>query len=321
MLPHVNETPRLAHETLEAINTLLEADQGARFRELQRFTFPLVEDAYDSNQDPFRSHLGASILGRRCSRSVWYSFRWTKVQQHEGRILRLFNRGHLEEARFHALLLLIGCKVYTHKEDGQQYRASPEENPHQGGSIDMVAVGIPEMPTTPVLAEAKTHGEKSFIKLKSEGLYYSKFEHYVQMQLYMGELALDYGLYMAVSKNTDELYMEIVEFDLECFHRFNERGLELTYADEAPPRISSNPGWFECKFCDFHSVCHLGKEPNKSCRTCRWSTPTKDGKWICENEASPFHFVAVGNRRTLGKQRQRYGCDYYDENPTIRGIV
>jgi len=52
-----------------------------------------------------RHHLGISIIGDDCSRKLWYSFRWVKLIQHEGRMRRLFNRGHHEEPLFEKFLL------------------------------------------------------------------------------------------------------------------------------------------------------------------------------------------------------------------------
>jgi len=47
-----------------------------------------------------RGHLGASQIGGKCVRQAWYAFRWAYQEQHQGRLLRLFNRGHEEEHRF-----------------------------------------------------------------------------------------------------------------------------------------------------------------------------------------------------------------------------
>lgn len=58
-----------------------------------------------------RHHLGASIIGRECWREIWYSWRWASPVQFEGRMLRLFDRGHEEEHRFADWLRLIGCEV------------------------------------------------------------------------------------------------------------------------------------------------------------------------------------------------------------------
>lgn len=62
-------------------------------------------------QDGHRSHLGASLIGHSCSRYLWYVFRWVYDHRFDGRMLRLFNRGHREEDRFIEWLRGIGCQV------------------------------------------------------------------------------------------------------------------------------------------------------------------------------------------------------------------
>src|SRR6266540_1462894 len=117
-----------AVKTLEAINAALEKDQGARFRgllhEAMREAVDLKSDAFRDEEDAFRSHLGASMIGRECARELWYAFRWATARREGGRMVRLFNRGHLEEPRFVALLRMIGCAVWQYDENKKQFRVA-----------------------------------------------------------------------------------------------------------------------------------------------------------------------------------------------------
>lgn len=58
-----------------------------------------------------RRHLGASVIGRDCMRELWYSHRWAVRARHDGRVLRLFDRGHEEEPRFADWLEIVGAEV------------------------------------------------------------------------------------------------------------------------------------------------------------------------------------------------------------------
>lgn len=58
-----------------------------------------------------RSHLGASQIGKECARELWYNFRWVKTIKFDGRMHRLFNRGHKEEDRFCEWLRGAGITV------------------------------------------------------------------------------------------------------------------------------------------------------------------------------------------------------------------
>lgn len=311
--------PRIASQTLATISAMLERDQGAAFRQHLRRLMPLAEDAYRDEEGAFRSHLGASLIGRECARELWYSFRWVTKPRFDGRLIRLFNRGHLEEPRMVALLLMIGCTVWQFDENGQQFRIKGHKG-HFGGGMDGVVLGIPEIPDEPVVAEFKTHNDKSFQKLKGEGVREAKFEHYVQMQTYMGKNDLRWALYLATNKNDDELYAELVAFDQGTYNKFQERAAAIIDAVEPPPRINNSPGWYKCKFCTHAPVCHGAAMPERNCRTCRWSTPIEDGKWICENPTvvAAAEAQCWENPIELDKEAQLHGCANYELHSLIK---
>ena len=288
----------IATKTLAAIDAALEKDQGATYRGYLRAAMASIEDAYSTKEDDVRTHLGASLIGRECARELWYTFRWVKPSRFGGRMLRLFNRGHLEEGRFVALLQMIGCTVYQLDANGKQYRISAAGG-HFGGSLDAVVVGCPDYPQA-LLSEFKTHGEKSFEKLRTEGVQRSKYEHFVQMQVYMGENNLPAALYLAVNKNTDELHAEIVQYDPAIHRRYVDRGVGIVHTYDPPPRVSESPGSFKCKFCDYKRVCHLSDPVEKTCRTCVSADVKADGEWYCTRYSI-----------TLTKEQQRKGCDAY----------
>lgn len=292
----------IATKTLKAIEVGLQLDQGALFRTYLGKVLPNSKDAYRGVDSPFRSHLGASVIGSECARQVWYGFRWSTKPNFKGRILRLFNRGHLEEARFISLLLMIGCVVYSQDDQGNQFRIS-DCGGHFGGSGDGVANGIPDVPEGHyTLLEFKTHNDKSFKKLKVEGVRASKFEHFVQMQTYMRKMGIAYALYMAVNKNDDELHAEIITIQTEIGDRFIDRARQIIFMRDPPKKINESPGWFACSWCDHKPVCHLRNNPDRNCRTCDYSIPGQDGLWYCGN-SSPM--------KALSEQDQLEGCVRY----------
>src|SRR5690606_58877 len=67
-------------------------------------------------ESEFRGHLGGSLIGRKCSRQLWYTFRWAGKEQFKGRMLRLFERGHKEEFRFVKYLMDVGINVRPYSE-------------------------------------------------------------------------------------------------------------------------------------------------------------------------------------------------------------
>lgn len=291
-----------AVKTMQAIESAIAADQGASYRTHLATVLPHIGDAYRGEDEGFRSHLGASVIGGECARAIWYGWRWFTKPKFSGRILRLFNRGHLEEGRFIAALLTIGVQIYQQDENGKQFRISAI-NGHFGGSGDGVAVNIPDLPAgMPALLEFKTHNDKSFKKLVQEGVRSAKFEHYVQMNIYMRKMGLTAAMYGAVNKNDDDLYFEIVHLDTATADQFLDRGQQIVFLPAAPKRISESPGWFGCMYCDHRPVCHLKKAPEANCRTCMYSAALEDGSWRCTHPTEA---------KTLSKLDQLKGCDKY----------
>jgi hypothetical protein len=292
-----------ATKTLEAINAALEKDSGYTFRlllakELRKFQLP------EPNSGP-RTYLGASIIGEDCDRKLWYGFRWAKEDKFDGRMIRLFQRGELEEPRFYALLKMIGCQVWATTANGKQYRFK-EIGGHFGGGCDGIALGIPDNPDEPVLLEFKTYNEKQFTKLVKEGVRSFNFKHWVQMQVYMGGLwngksQIKQALYLAVNKNDDTLYGELIEYDVRVYEANLRKASNIIFAEKPPAKINESPGWWQCKFCNFHDICHLGKPILKTCRSCVNVLIKDDGTWHCKL-----------NEIKLSRTDQLKGCEQYE---------
>lgn len=263
-------------------------------------TVAAIYDAYEAQQsDGFRVHLGASIIGKTCDRAVWFDFRWVTRAHHSGRILRLFETGQREEARFVRNLRSIGVTVLeVDPETGRQFRVSAHHG-HFGGSLDGIALGLPDAPKTWHVLEFKTHSAKSFAQLTAKGVAASKPQHVAQMQVYMRLMELTRALYLAVCKDTDALHAERIEADPEAGERLIARAGRIIDAARPPSRVSEDPAWFECRLCPHHGVCHGEAAPVKTCRSCLHATPGKDG-WHCARHDQP-----------LGAAQQRTGCRYH----------
>lgn len=265
-------------------------------------------DAWHEDQsDPPRPHMGASLLGHVCDRWLWLSFRWAVRERFPGCIRRLFRRGRNEEATIIADLKAIGC-VLREPPPGEQHRVSL--GGHVSGSIDaIIESGVPEAPNKPHIAEFKTHSKKSFDELEKDGVEASKWQHYVQMQLYMHGTGIDRALYVAVCKDDDRLYTERVRYDEKVAKKYIERGKRLAIIDEQPPPLTSDPTWYECRYCAAHSYCHERKgAPSKNCRTCRYSTATEQGTWRCEKHES----------EPIPVEFQREGCASWELHDDMR---
>lgn len=300
-------TVYLASKTMKAINDAIEADQGSQYRKWLGIVLPTISDAYDPRNGR-RSHLGVSGIGHPCVRKLFLDYRWATKVSNGGRLIRLFNRGHLEEGRFIAALLTAGLQVYQQDAEGKQFRIS-ELGGHFGSAIDGIVIGCPDMPNPnePILCEMKTHGEKSFKKLVAEGVKESKPIHYVQIQVYMSKMGLGACLYVAVNKNTDDLYCELVPYDPVTADQFIDRGHRVVLADDLPVGLSTKGvSWFECKHCNKAGICYRGEMPEKNCRTCSYSQALENGTWFCRNTS-----IA----KTITTDDQIAACPHYKVAP------
>jgi hypothetical protein len=100
-----------------------------------RKIYELHEQKRDSVPRPY---LGASEIGERCARRLWYSFRWLG-EAFDGRMLRLVrSAGDRFEERIIDELRAIGVRV-----EGQQHEVI-FANGHGGGHLDGALLGLEE---------------------------------------------------------------------------------------------------------------------------------------------------------------------------------
>jgi hypothetical protein len=269
-----------------------------------------IEEAIDRDSiaehrepEPGRWHLGASEIGKPCSRQIWYSFRWAMKVEHTGRMHRLFQRGHREEPNFVHRLKRVGVDVAdVDPSTGKQWQMVHPSEPHYGGSLD----GIASVPWVPppfslMIAEFKTHNDASFEKLLKKGVSLSKPLHFAQMSSYGQVKGFPLGLYCAVNKNTDALAIRVTPLQYSLGEITFKKAVHIIRSQQAPQRISENSAHHDCKMCDYRGVCHLRQPLLKNCRSCMHAVPNQhDKEWTCGK------FSGVIPRDFVVK-----GCDYW----------
>jgi len=209
----------------------------------------LIDKHLESMQEPPRAHLGVSQVGHPCDRWLWLSFRWAVIPQLTGRTLRIFRRGLNEETIIRDDLIDIGI-VFDEKEShhvnfGAHVRGTPD---------GVILSGVPESPKKRHIVEFKTHNLRSFNEIEKKGVAEAKPGHYVQMQCYMHGLEIDRALYVAVCKDDDRIYTERVHYDQAAAEKAIERGRRLALSDRMPEPISTDPSWYQCKFCPAYGI-------------------------------------------------------------------
>lgn len=248
-----------------------------------------LERKFDSEPEKFR-WLGASLVGSPCARFVALSFRRAFRERFDGRTLRVFENGHAAEDRMVASLEATGIKVVS-----RQYEILLEGGRgHVGVTLD----GVAEIDGEFMVLEMKTMKASDFRAMEKNRVREAKPRHYGQMQFGMLITGLRRALYVAENKDSQELYIESVDYDEAYALRL--RALALSVLDgKEQVRVSERPDWYYCKTCPAHGVCHGDEFPRARCLTCCHSTAAEGGAWTCAR-----HGDAV-----LDADKLRAGCD------------
>lgn len=230
-----------------------------------------------------RPHLGASQIGTECSRALWYQHKHMDQPVFDGRMIRLFETGDLEEDRFVRELRAIGCTVWEKDPDtGKQIRFTACSG-HFALSLDGVVEGLPDAPSKAHIIEMKTANEKSFKATQAKGIREAKPQYFAQVQAGMHLSGIHDCLFLMKNKNDENIYAERIKYDAAFAIKLIAKAESIIFSDKPPAKLSEDPSFFGCKFCDFKDVCHNGKPPEVNCRTCLHSAPerTGDGLWSC----------------------------------------
>ena len=259
-----------------------------------------------NSEETKRAYLGWSELGNPCARALWYSFRMAGSKAFEGRMLRLFDTGHREEDRVLQELRAIGCDVWARDpQTGNQFGCQ-HFGGHLRGHMDAVVKGLPEAPKTPHLVDVKTCNAKKFAQLLKDGMQKVYPKYWIQAQGYMGQFGLDRAMYIFVNKDDDQIHTERFHFDEQAYAKALDKAERIIFSDAPPDRLSDDPAWYECKFCDHQAKCHGTEAPAVNCRTCLHATPERGGEWTCARHS-----------KTLTIEEQRQGCQAHRYIPAV----
>jgi hypothetical protein len=213
--------------------------------------------------------------------------------KHEGRLERLFQTGHLFEAKIIADLRAIGCEVFDRNPENPDEQLRVVHSPWFMGSCDGVIRHVPGAEVTPHLLEIKTMNDKNYQDWKRRGVKESKPVYYAQMQVYLKGLSLTRALFVSMNKNTSEIEVERVHYDPVAAEYYAAKADRIAFASE-PPEMNES---FACRWCEHFGVCMDGGWSSINCRTCLHSQLFEDGVWRCL-----WHNVE------LNLENQKTGC-------------
>lgn len=213
-------------------------------------------------REPERHYLGASRLGVACDRALQFEFVRAPVdygRDFPGHLLRIFERGHVNEECMIGWLREAGFDLRTHDRNGGQFGFSLLDGQLQG-HVDGVIVAGPAGFAYPCLWETKCLGSKSWRDLEKHRLAVSKPVYAAQVAVYQAYLELHEhpALFTAVNADTMEIYAERVPFNGALAQRMSDRAARViaaTCAAEQLPRSFTDPAHFACRMCAWQDRC------------------------------------------------------------------
>ena len=215
---------------------------------------------------PRRDYLGGSRLGDPCARRLQYEHLDLPRDPDtgfSGQTLRIFAVGHVFEDLAIGWLRRAGFDIRTRGRDGEQFGFSVANGRIQG-HIDGVVVGAPpevaSLIAAPALWECKSANARNWKEIVRRGVAAAKPVYAAQIALYQAYMGLadTPALFTAVNKDTAELHHELVPFDAALAQATSDKAVRVLQACDAGewlPRISAEPGHFECARCPWQSRC------------------------------------------------------------------
>jgi len=220
-------------------------------------------------EQPHRTYLGASRLGVACDRALQYEFAGSPAdsgREFDGRVLRIFEVGHVLEDLAIRWLRLAGLDLHTRTRSGGQFGFSVCEGLIQG-HIDGIVIGAPANLdwSFPMLWECKTMNAQNWRDCVKRGVSVAKPVYAAQMAIYQAYMestvegiSRNPALFTAINKDTQELWFELVPFDAVLAQRSSDRAVKIITASEHGELLSrsfSDPAHHECKFCAWAERC------------------------------------------------------------------
>jgi hypothetical protein len=274
-------------------------------------TLEAVDAAIEAAQDRYRrGYLGMSALGRPCERELWYGFRWCSEVAFNAATLKRFADGHHgEDLQAARLRMVDGIELHTHDQDGGQF-GFYDLGGHLSGHMDGAVLGLLQAPKTWHVWEHKQVDEK-----KQRALEKAKRElgekaalaawdetYHAQAQLYMHFSGMTRHYLTCSTPGGRHTVGVRTDYHAPAAWRLLKRAERIVRAAEPPPRISDDPDFYICRWCDHREICHEGKVAAVSCRSCVHATPELDGdrRWSCARW-----------KKGLSPAEQRDGCELH----------
>lgn len=187
-----------------------------------------------------------SSVGEPCSRKLWYDFHDPIASEFSiNGILAMADGNEGEEIMRRRLNLHSEIQVTD-----MQKRVKA-----LGGRLSGKIDGIIIYKVTKMLWEHKNVNEKIYKRLKESVLDWEK-KYYDQVQVYMHELGIDSCLFTVATPGGRDFKDLVVEYNKSYTEMLLERAEVIMESEQPLYKISDNPDFWLCRWCQYKDRCH-----------------------------------------------------------------
>lgn len=210
-------------------------------------------------EEPRAYNISPSLIGDECLRRIQFMTTKAPAAPHEGKLLRIFQRGHIFEPFVLAIMREAGFVISNMDEKGNQHGFQILDNQCRG-RLDGIITAGPEIDglTYPCGWECKVLGDTGFKKALKDGVAKAHPKYADQAAMYQAYKVEGPMLFSIMSANTMEIYSEAFEADEVRAQEASDRTVMVLRANavgELLPRAAGDPDQFPCKWCDFKDHC------------------------------------------------------------------
>ena len=201
----------------------------------------------ETTQDQKRFYIGASSIGNKCERAIWYGYKGAESTKPTASIKTTFDIGKRLEGLLLDYMQQAGMPMVR---DRAVYDVDFELFQ---GHCDAIALIDDQW----CVVEIKTANTASFSQFKSKGLKTWMPKYYSQIQAYLGMSGYKRGVLLAIDKNTSALHHEWVNYDDIFYNELLVKAKRISESIEPPEKLNKNPIFYLCNMCSYRKVCHV----------------------------------------------------------------
>lgn len=208
----------------------------------------------ESPKDEPRRYIGASGIGKKCNRAIWYGFVGAERESPSPTLRTTFEIGKRLEGLLLDYMEDSQLKIVRPTKENDFLFFQDSEVPLFQGHADALLV----LPGSDVcLVEIKTAKSSSFAQFKSKGLRVWQESYYAQLQAYLGMSGYKRGVLLAINKDTSELHHEWVDYDDVYYHELRCKAAVISVCEEPPEKLNANAIFYVCNKCEYRKICHV----------------------------------------------------------------